>query len=516
VLNRKNRSLTRSLVMLSSTLMLMLLGLAALLVMQSARSKQMLAKTAEQYERRQTVAAVTEACGALTQHAIVWTMTRRVAERRQYEATRKACTDAVARLDDLLPAELISLKGTLTPQIQALTGVLESIQADHVDEAKMRTVGRLERQVKPLAAKLGNDLSDLERLIDETSAAAVARLDEQQRRSALAGGLISLFGLLAGVALTISVTRRLRRAFEQAAAASDAFARGDLSAPIVPKDHDEVGRMLLSLENARSAWVSAIADIHAASGRIAMSSSEIGQGASMLNTSAADASQRLEATSTSMDGLLTLVDDSTASARQANELASGATRSVQAGRTVVDRVASTMVDLQSASTRISDINSVIDSLAFQTNILALNAAVEAARAGEQGRGFAVVAAEVRALAQRSAKAAAEIRGLITTSVNQVGTGTEQALGANTSIADVGRTIEQVAETIGRMDASAQSQAGEIRGLATSIRSLSEMTQENAQMAQLWAGSATQLEQESLQLQRLVGRFRLPTPEPAAA
>jgi methyl-accepting chemotaxis protein len=202
------------------------------------------------------------------------------------------------------------------------------------------------------------------------------------------------------------------------------------------------------------------------------------------------------------------VQHSADAARQANQLAAATAQVAQRGGTAVTQVVTTMDQISASSHRIADIVGVIDSIAFQTNILALNAAVEAARAGEQGRGFAVVAAEVRALAQRSAGAAREIKGLIGASVERVEAGSLLVADAGTTMNEIVASVQRVADIIGDISEAAAEQSLGIGQVNTAVGELDRMTQQNAALVEESAAAAASLKSQADQLNRAVGTFRL--------
>jgi methyl-accepting chemotaxis protein len=288
-----------------------------------------------------------------------------------------------------------------------------------------------------------------------------------------------------------------------------ALAEGDLRVAPKIRREDEIGKVLASMNKARLAWITAIGDIHHATGYISQTSDDIAQGAGTLNERSLSAASNLRQTAASMRSLLSMVESSTASARRAAELAGTAAGSAHEGGAAVGEVVQTMGDITAAASQIAEIVGVIDSIAFQTNLLALNAAVEAARAGEQGRGFAVVASEVRALAQRSSQAAGEIRTLIAASGERVERGARSAAGASEKITHVSDSIDQVSSMIDEVSHAADRENREIDQLARAVQELDQLTQNNTKMVGSWTDSAAHLQEELQRLAGLVNRFRLP-------
>ncbi|MGH8453247.1 MAG: methyl-accepting chemotaxis protein, partial [Nevskiales bacterium] len=210
----------------------------------------------------------------------------------------------------------------------------------------------------------------------------------------------------------------------------------------------------------------------------------------------------------SMEQLTDTVRQSTEAAQTANQLASSAADVAAKGGEVVSQVVVTMDEINTSSKKIVDITSVIDGIAFQTNILALNAAVEAARAGEQGRGFAVVAAEVRSLAQRSAAAAKEIKALIGASVDKVDSGARLVQDAGTTMSEIVASVQRVADIIGRIAGAATQQTAGIAEVNGAVTQLDQMTQQNSALVYRSAAAAESLKDEALQLAQAVSSFRL--------
>ena len=472
--------------------------------------------------QRDALGRIRSACESINLRAISWTLTRRVSQGKLYQEGKAACFDAVAKAREVMPNATGAL-GALEQKLQGLAKLLEDIQAEHTEESKMVTVGRLEREVQPLNLSVHKELDDLTRAADDESASRMAAALEQQSRTLWIGAIIGVIAVLVGALLVRLVTGRILGSVQEAMTVATALAEGDLRVAPRVKREDEIGQLLNSMDKARLAWIRAMGDIHQATEYIARAADEIAQGAGTLNERSLSAAANLKQTAASMRSLLDMVHASTSSARNAAELASAATGSAHEGGAAVNQVVQTMGTITEASAQIAEIVAVIDGIAFQTNLLALNAAVEAARAGEQGRGFAVVASEVRALAQRSSQAAGEIRGLIGSSVERIQNGARTATGASTKITHVSQSIDQVSKMIDDVSRAADRENKEIDQLAHAVQELDRLTQHNTRMVGSWTDNATHLREELQRLSGLVQRFRLPadaaaasaaTPEPA--
>ena len=479
-----------------------------MLFVQEQQSRATFDQVREAQGQRDLLAGVRSNCEALTFKAVAWTLTRRSTQGRQYQEGKAACFEAVAAAQRAMPLAGAEV-GALRARLEKLAALLEAIQADHTDETKMVTVGRLEREVQPLTAEVHKALDGLARAADDESARLMAGALAQQERTLWFGGFAGLLAVVVGALLVRIVTRRILSSVGEAVAVASALAEGDLS--VVPRVRraDEIGRLLAAMDQARRAWIAAIGDIHAATRHIAEAAAQIVRDASDLDASSGHAATNLRQTARSMGEIVATVAASTESARKAAELAGAATGSAHEGETAMAEVVTTMQGLSDASARIGEIVSVIDGIAFQTNLLALNAAVEAARAGEQGRGFAVVAGEVRALAQRSSIAAGEIRQLIATSVEGVRSGASSATGASAKIGHVGDSIEQVSAIIADVSGAASRQNRELDQLARTVDELDRVTQGNTRMVGSWKQRADYLRDELQRLEGLVARFRLP-------
>jgi methyl-accepting chemotaxis protein len=447
-------------------------------------------------------------CEALTFKAVAWTLTRRSTQGRQYQDGKTACFESLSQAESAMPGSGKAL-GALRERIGQLAALLEAIQLEHTDESKMVTVGRLEREVQPLTAAIQLGFAELTRASDAESEKLMAAALAQQERTLWLGGLAGVLLVGIGALLVHVVTRRILVSVQDAVAVASALADGNLALAPRVRRNDEIGKLLAAMDQARKAWITAIGDINTVTQYIAQAAEGIAHDAASLNQHSIHAAANLQATARSTTELLSMVEESTASARRVAQLAGAATGSAHEGGAAMGEVVRTMDNLSAASSQIGEIVSVIDAIAFQTNLLALNAAVEAARAGEQGRGFAVVAAEVRALAQRSSQAAAQIRELIGASVAGVAKGARSAAGASEKILSVGTAIEQVSAMINDVSGAASRQGREIDQLSRALGEIDHLTQDNTRMVGSWTDRAGELREEVQRLAGLVRRFRLP-------
>jgi methyl-accepting chemotaxis protein len=311
------------------------------------------------------------------------------------------------------------------------------------------------------------------------------------------------------VAFVVALARRVRDNEEVAMLAGalqqsgriafDAVIHQSVSAPVAQRLQGALSQISETLSTVRQSGVS-----------VQMASEEIARGNQDLSARTEQAASNLEETASSMEELTSTVRQTADAARQANQLASNAAEVAQRGGTVVGQVVTTMDDINHSSQKISDIISVIDGIAFQTNILALNAAVEAARAGEQGRGFAVVAGEVRTLAQRSAQAAKEIKELINTSVDKVQSGSRLVQDAGTTMREIVESVQRVTDIIGQITAATGEQSDGIAQVNTAVNHLDQMTQQNAALVEQSAAAAESLKEQAAALMHALTVFDVAT------
>jgi len=319
-------------------------------------------------------------------------------------------------------------------------------------------------------------------------------------------GLCIITGLI-GLALTRSILRQLGGEPAAAMQSVNAVAQGDLTV-IIPLRPGDSSSLMAALASMRDNLSRVVSDVRSNAEGVATASAEIAQGNNDLSARTEQQASALEETASSMEELSATVKQNADSARQANQLASSASTVAVQGGEVVGQVVETMKGINESSRKISEIISVIDGIAFQTNILALNAAVEAARAGEQGRGFAVVATEVRSLAGRSADAAKEIKSLINASVERVEQGTALVDKAGETMTEVVTSIRRVTDIMGEISAASNEQAAGVSQVGEAVAQMDRATQQNAALVEQMAAAASSLKTQADDMVGTVAVFKV--------
>ena len=421
-------------------------------------------------------------------------------------------------------ADALGAFGDLTPggEQQTLLAAVRKAWADYADaQVKVVKLGRDKQAADAVdisdglaSANFDSAIVALDALAalafaDAKAAGQAAAVTYRQTRIAVLA-LLAL-GLVLGVALAWLITRSLLRQFGgepgEAVAAVQAVAAGDLRHPVQVRAGFEDSLMGSIAEMQRS-LASVVSAVRLNADNVASASLQIAAGNTDLSRRTEDQSAALQRTAASMDELGGTVRQNADNANRANELARNSSTVAAEGGQLVARVVETMRGIDASAKKIADIIGTIDGIAFQTNILALNAAVEAARAGEQGRGFAVVAGEVRNLAQRSAEAAKEIKGLIATSVERVEQGTALVDRAGVTMQDIVTSIQRVTAIMGEISLASGEQSQGVGEVGQAITQMDQTTQQNAALVEQSAAAADSLQQQAGQLVQAVGVFKI--------
>nr|WKF55709.1 Methyl-accepting chemotaxis protein II [Paraburkholderia busanensis] len=315
-------------------------------------------------------------------------------------------------------------------------------------------------------------------------------------------------GVLAAAFSYLTLSRAIGRPLGEALGHFDAIAAGDLRRPVVVTSRDEMGQLLDGIAKMQRSLTETVRTVRSGSESIATATRQIAAGNIDLSSRTEEQASALQETASSMEELTGTVKQNADNARQASSLAANASEIANKGSAVVGQVVGTMGDINQSSAKIADIISIIEGIAFQTNILALNAAVEAARAGEEGRGFAVVAGEVRSLAQRSSAAAKEIKELIDTSVERVQSGSALVDEAGRTMTEIIGAVQRVTDIMGEIAAASEEQSSGIDQVARAVTQMDEVTQQNAALVEEAAAAASSLEDQAGKLRTAVAVFQV--------
>ena len=381
--------------------------------------------------------------------------------------------------------------------------------------SKLKAAGQTEEAEKAFQAvfvpgstkyqKVIMNMLEHQRASIDATAREIDAVAKTSRNLLLALAALALaFGVVCAWVLTMGIVRPLRTAVAIARKVAD----GDLTAQIDVSAKDETGQLLLALKDMNTSLLNIVGEVRSGTDSIATSSTQIAAGNQDLSSRTEEQAGSLEETASSMEELTSTVKQNADNARQANQLAASAAQVAVKGGAVVAQVVGTMQSINTSSNKIVDIISVIDGIAFQTNILALNAAVEAARAGEQGRGFAVVASEVRNLAQRSASAAKEIKTLIGASVEQVNAGSMLVAQAGSTMNDIVDSVQRVSDIITEITAASSEQSVGIDEINRAIGQMDAVTQQNAALVEESAAAAESMQHQAHNLAQVVSVFKL--------
>lgn len=332
--------------------------------------------------------------------------------------------------------------------------------------------------------------------------------------------IVIVAAIVVGLILATWLARMVSTPLQEAVELAESIAHGDLTKTIVPSSTCETGQLIQALSEMNTSLLQVVSEVRAGTDQINDAATAIANGNMDLSQRTEEQASSLEETASSMEEITSTIKHNSDNARQANILSQSATAVAEKGGSVVSEVVATMTSINESSRKIVDIISVIDGIAFQTNILALNAAVEAARAGEQGRGFAVVASEVRSLAQRSASAAKEIKELINDSVEKVGQGSRLVDSAGSTMQEVVQSVKRVSDMISEITAAGQEQSTGVDQINNAIMQMDSVTQQNAALVEEAAAAAATMQEQAENLVKVVSVFKIdnsfsaPKPRPA--
>jgi len=395
---------------------------------------------------------------------------------------------------------------TLRANYQKLKTDVGNARKDGDDAAAEKLfTGQFVPAAKAYTVAVEGLLSHQRKAIDDTAHAIDAANDRANQLLLILTILMVSIGSLAAWIISRSITVPLKAAVDIAATVAD----GDLTTRFdAPTQRSEIGELMTALKGMNDSLRSVVSQVQTGTRTIANASHEIAAGNMDLSQRTEEQASSLEETASSMEELTSTVRQNADNARQANQLAKTASAVAEQGGAIVSQVVDTMGTINDSSRKIYDIISVIDGIAFQTNILALNAAVEAARAGEQGRGFAVVASEVRNLAQRSAAAAKEIKELIGNSVDQVDIGSKLVQQAGSTMDDVVASVRRVTDIMGEITSASAEQSMGIDQVNTAITQMDQVTQQNAALVEEAAAAAASMQDQAERLAEVASSFRL--------
>ncbi|HTN93226.1 MAG TPA: methyl-accepting chemotaxis protein [Gallionella sp.] len=372
------------------------------------------------------------------------------------------------------------------------------------------TIEEIDKTIKGADKPLGKAFDGLLEVVkvekEATTQSIYSTTASSERNTAIIGIVTVVLSVLFAWISTVSITRPLKDAVEVA----NSVAKGNLSHRIEVNTSDETGLLMQALKEMNASLGNIVGEVRNTTDSINTASQEIAQGNADLSVRTEEQASSLEETASSMEELTSTVKQNAENAKQANQLAANASDIAVKGGQAVDSVVQTMASISASSKKIVDIISVIEGIAFQTNILALNAAVEAARAGEQGRGFAVVAAEVRNLAQRSAAAAKEITALIDDSVDKVDVGSKQVDQAGATMNEIVSSIKRVTDIMAEIASASNEQSTGIEQVNQALMQMDEVTQQNAALVEEAAASAESMRDQAEVLARAVSVFKLET------
>ena len=428
----------------------------------------------------------------------------------------KPIKDSVADTTAILKKVEVLLDSPEEKQtLQEILGLRKQYQAAKEVVMNARTAGdaagaeqAYETVFSPAATAYGARVLSLLQIQRKSIDQIALDIEVANERSTRLVILLTVLATALGSVAAVLITRSITRPLDTAVDVARTVAAGNLGNTFATYPEDEVGDLMRALETMNGALARVVAEVQQGTTAISTASSEIAAGNLDLSSHTEQQASSLEETAASMEELTATVRQNADNAVQANGLAQAASEVAARGGAIVGQVVDTMGSIDASARKIVDIIGVIDGIAFQTNILALNAAVEAARAGEQGRGFAVVASEVRNLAQRSASAAREIKGLIGDSMTQVNAGTALVQQAGTTMHDVVSSVARVTDMMSEITSATQEQRTGIHQVNEAITQMDQVTQQNAALVEQAAAAAASMQEQAARLAEVAAGFRL--------
>jgi methyl-accepting chemotaxis protein len=444
---------------------------------------------------------------------LVTTPADRDVEKAAVTQAHEEVQQSLARLKQAL-----TQAGDLGDNDQSLVAEVERVEAQYgpvalaivsmaLDGKRDEAVTKMNAECRPLLAALLKATGDYIAYEGRQAALRVQQAESGYGRDRALMLVASLVAVVAAVLLGWALSNAITRPLQRAVSLAEAVAAGDLRSDIVVDRQDETGQLLAALKRMNDGLVEMVGRVRQSADSIATASQQIASGNQDLSSRTEQQASALQQTAASMQQMTSTVRQTAEGSRQASQLASAATEVAGRGGDVVQRVVTTMGEISDSSRKIADIIGVIDGIAFQTNILALNAAVEAARAGEQGRGFAVVAGEVRALAQRSAQAAREIKSLIGASVEKVEAGSRLVGEAGSTMGDIVGQVRRMTDLMAEINASANEQSSGIGQVNQAVASIDQGTQQNAALVEQSAAAAESLRHQAAGLLEVISQFK---------